>query len=36
MGSGMSFQIESVVEAFATKGAEIPFGITVAFHMPVQ
>jgi len=36
MGSGMSFQIKCIIEAFATKCAEVPFGITVAFHVPVQ
>ena len=36
MGSGMSFQIKGVIEAFATKGTEIPLGITVTLHVSVQ
>ena len=36
MGPSMSFQIKGVIEAFATKGTEIPLGITVTLHMPIQ
>jgi len=36
MGPGMSLQIKGVIEAFATKGTEIPLGITVTLHVPIQ
>ena len=36
MGPGMSLQIKGVIEAFTTKGTEIPLGITVTLHVPIQ
>ena len=36
MRSGVPFEIEGVVETFAAEGAEIPFGVRMAFHVPVQ
>lgn len=36
MCPSMSFEIKSVVEAFATEGAQVSLDITMAFHMPVE
>ena len=36
MSSGVSLQIEGVIEALATEGAEISLGVTVALHVPVE
>jgi len=36
MGSRVPLQIKCVVETFATECAEVPLGVAVALHMPVQ
>jgi len=36
MSSGVSLQIEGVIEALATEGAEISLGVTVTLHVPVK
>ena len=36
MGSRVSLQIKCVVETFATECAEVPLGVAVALHVPVQ
>ena len=36
MGSCVSLQIKSIIESLATEGAEIPLGVTVALHVPVE
>ena len=32
----MSLQVESVIEAFPTEGAEIPLDVTVTLHVSVK
>ena len=34
--SGVSLQVEGVIEAFPTEGAEIPLDVTVTLHVPVK
>ena len=36
MCSGVSLQVEGVVEAFPTEGAEIPLDVTVTLHVSVK
>ena len=36
MSPGVSLQVESVIEAFPTEGAEIPLDVTVTLHVPVK
>ena len=36
MSSGVSLQIEGVVESFATECAEISLGVTVTLHVSVE
>ena len=36
MSASVSFQIKGVIKAFATKGAQVSLGITVALHMPIE
>jgi len=36
MSSGVSLQIEGVVESLPTEGAEVPLGVTVALHVSVE
>ena len=36
MCSGVSLQVEGVIEAFPTEGAEIPLDVTVTLHVPVK
>ena len=36
MSPGVSFQIEGVVETFATECAEVPLGVTVTLHVSVE
>ena len=36
MGSRVPLQIECVVESLAAECAEVPLGVAVALHVPVQ
>ena len=36
MCPGVALQVESVIEALSAEGAEIPLGVAVALHVPVQ
>lgn len=36
MCSGVSLQVEGVIESFPTEGAEIPLDVTVTLHVPVK
>ena len=34
--SGVSLQVEGVIEAFPTEGAEVPLDVAVTLHVPVE
>jgi len=36
VGAGVALQVERVVEALATEGAEIALGVAVTLHVPVE
>lgn len=36
MGARVSLQVERVVEALSAEGAQVPFDVRVALHVPVQ
>lgn len=36
MGSRVPFEVKGVVETFATEGAQVTLGVTVALHVTIE